>query len=202
MTLSLAILISGRGSNMQAIHQAITAKRLNAEIRLILSDQSHALGLQYAAEHDLPHLAVPKLSGTNRRQHEIQLEEKIAESQAQWVVLAGYMRILSADFVARFSGRMLNIHPSLLPAFPGLHAQRQALDAGVRYSGCTVHFVDAGCDTGPIVDQRVVEVLPDDNEAQLSERILRQEHLLYSDCLQRIAEGKIFLEGNRVKYKK
>lgn len=187
---------------MQAIHQAIVSRQLDAEIRLVLSDQNHALGLQYAAEHGLSHTSVPKLSGSNRRQHEMQIEAKILESQAQWVILAGYMRILSADFVERFAGRLLNIHPSLLPAFPGLHPQRQALEAGVRYSGCTVHFVDAGCDTGPIVDQRVVEVLPDDDETRLSERILQQEHLLYSDCLQRIAEGKIFLEGNRVKYKK
>ncbi|MCE9625792.1 MAG: phosphoribosylglycinamide formyltransferase [Deltaproteobacteria bacterium] len=191
MTLKIAILLSGRGSNMQAIHRAIKEGRLDAKITAILSDQPEAAGLAYAqAEGILTHV-VERQNGEDREAYDRRLISKIDEGSAQLVVLAGFMRLLSPAFIRHFPNRIVNIHPSLLPAFPGLHAQRQALEAGVRFSGCTVHFVDEGCDTGPIIDQRVVGVSREDTEASLSARILEQEHQLYPECLQKIAEGKI-----------
>jgi len=191
MTLKIAILLSGRGSNMQAIHRAIKEGRLDAKITAILSDQPEAAGLAYAqAEGILTHV-VERQKGEDREAYDRRLIAKIDEGSAQLVVLAGFMRLLSPAFIRHFPKRIVNIHPSLLPAFPGLHAQRQALEAGVHFSGCTVHFVDEGCDTGPIIDQRVVGVLREDTEESLSARILEQEHQLYPDCLQKIAEGKI-----------
>lgn len=199
MTLPIAIILSGRGSNMQAIHRAILSGRLDAEIRLILSDQIAAPGLQYAKQNNIPHAWVEKTLGESREAFDRRLLEKIEASGSSWVILAGYMRILSPVFIRHFSNHILNIHPSLLPAFPGLHAQRQALTAGVKEAGCTVHFVDEGCDTGPIVAQRRVPVLPEDSEDSLSARILEQEHQLYPTCIQWAAEGKLSLEGGKVK---
>lgn len=196
--LKLAILISGRGSNMQAIHRAIREGRLNAEIVAVLSDQAGAAGLAYAEGEGLLTAVVEKQKGESREDYDRRLIAKIEESSPQIVALAGFMRLLSSLFIRHFQDRIVNIHPSLLPSFPGLHAQRQALDAGVRFSGCTVHFVDEGCDSGPIIDQRVVRVLPEDDEAALSDRILAEEHDLYSSCLQKIAEGKVKVEGRRV----
>jgi phosphoribosylglycinamide formyltransferase-1 len=176
---------------MKAIHQSIVDGKLNAKINLILSDNPKAEGLQYAAEHQLPTEVIQKGSGESREDYDQRLIEKIDSVKPDLIALAGFMRILSPKFVQHYRNRIVNIHPSLLPKFPGLHAQKQALEAGEKQSGCTVHFVDEGCDSGPIIDQRVVTVLPDDTEESLSARILEEEHKLYSDCLQRIAEGKI-----------
>lgn len=198
MPLKIAILISGRGSNMQAIHRSVKAGRLDAVITAIVSDQAAAAGLAYAQAEGLLTHVVEKQKGEDRETFDRRLIAKLEEDSPQIVVLAGYMRLLSPTFIRHFHQRIVNIHPSLLPAFPGLHAQRQALEAGVRFSGCTVHFVDEGCDTGPIIDQRVVAVLPEDTEETLSARILEQEHQLYSECLQRIAEGKVKVEGRKV----
>lgn len=189
--LKLAILISGRGSNFQAIHQAIVNKKLTAEIKLVLSDQAQAAGLDYARQHQLPTLVIEKQAQESRSAFDQRLQTAIDASGANWVVLAGYMRLLSPEFVRHYQGRVINIHPSLLPKFPGLRAQRQALAAGEEKSGCTVHFVDEGCDTGPIIAQREVPVLADDTEESLSARILTQEHQLYPEVLQKIADGKI-----------
>jgi phosphoribosylglycinamide formyltransferase-1 len=200
MPLSLAILISGRGSNMQAIHRAVQAGQLEAQIRVVLSDQPGTAGVKYAEENQLPLKVIPKEPQDTRLSHQEKMIGAIQGAQAHWVALAGFMRLLSPEFIRAFPDRILNIHPSLLPAFPGLHPQRQALEAGVKYSGCTVHFVDEGCDTGPILDQSVVPVLPDDDEEKLAARILVEEHRLYPQCLQKISEGKVLLEGKRVQW--
>ncbi len=197
--LNLVILISGRGSNMQAIHRAILEGKLSVKISLILSNNPQAAGLTYAREHKIPTAVVEKMPGESRDDFDGRVIEKIESVPVDIIALAGYMRILSKKFVERFKNKIVNIHPALLPAFPGLHAQRQALEAGASQSGCTVHFVDEGCDTGPIIDQRVVEVKPGDTEESLSARILEQEHQLYSECLQLIAEGRIKVEGKKVR---
>lgn len=196
--LKLAVLISGRGSNMQAIHRAIRAGKLQAQIVAVVTDQAAAAGLAYAEGEGLLTALVEKQKDESREDYDRRLIAKIEENSPQVVALAGFMRLLSPLFIRHFQNRIVNIHPSLLPSFPGLHAQRQALEAGVRFSGCTVHFVDEGCDSGPIIDQRVVRVLPEDDEAALSDRILAEEHDLYSSCLQKIAEGKVKVEGRRV----
>lgn len=198
MSFSLAILISGRGSNMMAIHRAIVEDRLPAQIALICCDQAEAEGLSYAKKHSLPHQVVAKQPGQSRENYDQQLIQTLDRAQPDLVVLAGFMRLLSARFVRHYHGRLINIHPSLLPDFPGLRAQRQALEAGVRESGCTVHFVDEGCDTGPIIAQRKVKVLPGDDETSLSARILTEEHKLYPEVIARIAGGKIKLAGEKV----
>jgi len=198
MALKLAILISGRGSNMQAIHRAIQDKKLDAEIVSVISDQAGAPGVAYARSQSLPVRVLERGSGESREDYDRRLIAEVAAVSPQIVALAGFMRLLSPHFIQRFANRIVNIHPSLLPSFPGLHAQRQALEAGVRVSGCTVHFVDEGCDTGPILDQRAVPVNPDDTEETLSARILEQEHRLYSACLQLIALGKVRVEGRKV----
>jgi phosphoribosylglycinamide formyltransferase-1 len=196
--LKLTILISGRGSNMQAIHRAIGEGRLGAKILAVISDLPAATGLAYAEAEGLLTAVVAKEKGEAREDYDRRLIAKIEENSPQIVALAGFMRLLSPVFIRHFQSRIVNIHPSLLPAFPGLHAQRQALEAGVRFSGCTVHFVDEGCDSGPIIDQRVVRVLPEDDEKALSDRILAEEHQLYSSALQKIAEGQVKVEGRRV----
>jgi phosphoribosylglycinamide formyltransferase-1 len=191
MAMNLAILISGRGSNMQAIHRAIQEGRLQARLALILSDNPSAAGLDYARRHGIPTEVVERAKGETREAHDQRMLEKLRAHAADFIALAGYMRLLSGEFIRAFAGRIVNIHPSLLPAFPGLHAQRQALEAGEKSAGCTVHFVDEGCDTGPIIAQRVVPILPEDTEETLSARILEQEHQLYPACLQEIAEGRV-----------
>lgn len=198
MTLSLAILVSGRGSNMRAIHQAILNHHLDAKIALILSNQEKAEAVRYALEQNLPVAILPKNPAESRKQYDRRMIARIDGAGARVVVLAGFMRLLSPEFVRRYHGRLVNIHPSLLPKFPGLNAQKQALEAGEKISGCTVHFVDEGCDTGPIIARREVPVLPGDDEESLSARILEQEHRLYPEVLQKIAEGKISLQGKNV----
>jgi phosphoribosylglycinamide formyltransferase 1 len=199
MPLNLVVLISGRGSNMQAIHQAILNGKLRAHISSIISDNPKAPGLVYARSQGIPTFVVEKQPGDNREDLDQRLIQLIESQPVDIIVLAGYMRILSKGFIERFKNKIVNMHPALLPNFPGLHAQRQALQAGVRQSGCTVHFVDEGCDTGPIIDQRIVEVRPDDTEETLSERILKEEHQLYPTCLQMISEGRVKVEGRKVR---
>ncbi len=196
--MNLVILLSGRGSNMKAIHQSIVDGRLNAKIDLVLSDNPKAEGLQYAQSQQLSIAVIEKTPGESRENYDQRLMEKIDSAKPDLIALAGFMRILSPKFIQHYPNKIVNIHPSLLPAFPGLHAQRQALNAGVTQSGCTVHFVDEGCDSGPIIDQRKVPVLPNDTEETLSARILVEEHKLYSECLQRIAEGKVKIEGCKI----
>jgi phosphoribosylglycinamide formyltransferase-1 len=179
----LGILLSGRGSNFQAIHRAILRGDLVAEIACVISNVPDAAGLQYAREHGLKVYALDS-KGIKRSEFDRQLAGILEAEKVDLVCLAGYMRLLSPEFIRAFPWRIVNIHPSLLPSFPGLHAQRQALDYGVKISGCTVHYVDEGLDSGPIIAQRAVPVQPDDTEESLSQRILAEEHQLYAEAIQ------------------
>ncbi len=174
----LAILLSGRGSNFIAIYEAIQRGDLDAEICCVISNVPDAAGLAKAREFGLNAVSLPS-RGTERAEYDRRLLMALCPSSPTLVCLAGFMRILSPEFLREFAGRVLNIHPALLPSFPGLHAQRQALQYGVKVSGCTVHLVDEGVDTGPILLQRAVDVVDGDTEETLSARILRQEHDLY-----------------------
>ncbi len=178
VTRKLAILLSGRGSNFVAIHEAVQRRDLNAEICCVVTNVPDAAGLAKAREFGLSAVLLPS-RGIERAEYDRQLLATLRPYSPTLVCLAGFMRILSAEFLREYAGRVLNIHPALLPSFPGLHAQRQALQYGVKISGCTVHLVDEGVDTGPILLQRAVEVLDGDTEETLSARILKQEHDLY-----------------------
>ncbi|HEY0080848.1 MAG TPA: phosphoribosylglycinamide formyltransferase [Pyrinomonadaceae bacterium] len=201
MPTPIGILISGRGSNMLAIADAVRDGRIEgASISLVLSDRAQAVGLAHASERGLATLAVERRART-RAEHEREIIDALRARGGELVCLAGYMRLLSPLFVEAFRGRILNIHPSLLPAFPGLDAQRQALEHGVKWSGCTVHFVDETLDGGPIIEQRIVPVHDDDTVETLSARILVEEHLAYPQALARVIRGDYRLEGRRVKSK-
>ena len=179
----LAILLSGRGSNFLAICDAIADGRIpDAAIVAVVSDIADAPGLNRAVERGLPAFPIPR-DGLSRGEHERRIEKILDSAGVELVCLAGYMRILSAELVSRWRGRILNIHPALLPKYPGLHAQRRALEAGEREAGCTVHFVEEGTDSGAIVLQRRVPVLPADTEATLSARILAEEHRAYPEAI-------------------
>ena len=198
MKTKIAILISGRGSNMLALADAIREGRVpETEIAIVVSDQPAAAGLAHAQSHNLPTTVVDR-RGRTRDQHDRELVTVLQEQQVDFVCLAGYMRLLSPFFLAAFHNRILNIHPSLLPAFPGLDAQQQALEHGVKFSGCTVHFVDQTLDGGPIIAQRVVPVLDGDTEQTLSARILEEEHKLYAEALAFVVSGMYQIIGRRV----
>jgi phosphoribosylglycinamide formyltransferase-1 len=180
----LAILLSGRGSNFEAICRAIEDGRLpDAQITAVVSDFADAPGLRIAAARGLAAFPLERRAFPNRRAHEEAIGRVLDAAGVDLICLAGYMRLLSPDFVARYRGRIVNIHPSLLPEFPGLHAQRQALEAGATVSGCTVHFVDEGTDTGPVILQKRVPILPGDTEETLSARILIEEHRAYPEAI-------------------
>jgi phosphoribosylglycinamide formyltransferase 1 len=196
----IGILLSGRGSNFLALHAAIERGEVPARIVLVLSNLADAPGIAKARELGLPAASLPHKGEPSRRAHEEKVIAALREAGAEWVCLAGYMRLLSPDFVAAFPRRMVNIHPSLLPAFPGLDAQAQALAHGVRISGCTVHLVDEGLDSGPIVVQRSVPVLDGDTEAALSKRILEQEHQAYPEALRRLLTEPWKVEGRRLAF--
>jgi phosphoribosylglycinamide formyltransferase-1 len=190
MSNRLAVLLSGRGSNFVAIADSIAAGRLKAEIAVVISNRPQAPGLAIAAERGLA-IAVTRSTGA-------ELADLLDAHRVDLVCLAGYMRMLSADLISRYRNQILNIHPSLLPAFPGLHAQAQALNHGVKVSGCTVHFVDEGLDSGPIVRQAAVPVLDTDDVASLSARILEQEHRIYSEAIALVLSRRYRIEGRRV----
>jgi phosphoribosylglycinamide formyltransferase 1 len=174
----IAVLLSGRGSNFVAIHEAIRRSDLKAEICCVISNMPDATGLSLAREYGLETLCLPS-RGIERAEYDRQLRDALHPYAPALVCLAGFMRILSEVFLAEYAGRVINIHPALLPSFPGLHAQRQALEYGVKITGCTVHYVDRGVDTGPIILQRAVDIIEGDTEESLSARILKQEHDLY-----------------------
>jgi len=184
----LGILLSGRGSNFEAIANNIESGSLAAEIAIVISNLPEAAGIDSAKRRGLKALVIPSL-GKPREAHEAEVIAALHSAKVDLICLAGYMRLLSASFVRTFPQRILNIHPSLLPAFPGLHAQKQALDYGVKVAGCTVHFVDEDCDHGPIIVQRSVPVFRDDTEETLSARILEQEHLAYSEAIEKVLSG-------------
>jgi phosphoribosylglycinamide formyltransferase-1 len=189
MPARLAVLLSGRGSNFEAIADAVDAGRIpDARIGAVVSDVARARGLARARERGLPAHDVLRSRFASRADHEAALTRILEDARADLVCLAGYMRILSPDFVARWRGRILNIHPSLLPKYPGVSPQRRAIEAGESVSGCTVHFVDEGTDTGPIVLQRVVPIVAGDTEESLSGRILEQEHVLYPEAIVKVLE--------------
>jgi phosphoribosylglycinamide formyltransferase-1 len=189
MPARLAVLLSGRGSNFEAIADAVDAGRIpDARIGAVVSDVALARGLARARERGLPAHDVLRSRFASRADHEAAVTRILEDARADLVCLAGYMRILSPDFVARWRGRILNIHPSLLPKYPGVSPQRRAIEAGESVSGCTVHFVDEGTDTGPIVLQRVVPIVAGDTEESLSGRILEQEHVLYPEAIVKVLE--------------
>ncbi|HVF28077.1 MAG TPA: phosphoribosylglycinamide formyltransferase [Pyrinomonadaceae bacterium] len=194
----IGILISGRGSNMLALADAVRAGRIpDAEIAVVISDQSEAAGLSHAAERQIETVVIERRKHS-REEHERDIIAALRARRVDLVCLAGFMRLLSPLFIEAFRGRILNIHPSLLPAFPGLDAQRQAIDYGVKFSGCTVHFVDETLDGGPIISQRVVPVRDDDTEETLSARILAEEHQTYPEAVARVVRGDYELIGRRV----
>ncbi len=197
----LGILLSARGSNFVAIAHAIREGRLpGAEICVVLSNREDATGLDAARSFGIPALAIPS-RGRNRLKHDTEMIEQLRHHRVDLVCLAGYMRLLSPSFVNAFPGRILNIHPSLLPAFPGLEAPRQALEYGAKLTGCTVHFVDEELDHGVIVLQRVATVEDDDTAETLSARILEQEHIAYTDAIQRVISNEYEVNERRYRYK-
>ena len=193
----LGILLSGRGSNFVTIADNIAHGKLMAEIAIVISNREDAGGIAAAKARGLKTLVLPS-KGRKREEHDCAVVAALREAGVELVVLAGYLRLLSPWFVQQFPGKILNIHPSLLPSFPGLEAQKQALEYGVRVSGCTVHFVDEHLDHGAIVLQKAVPVLPSDDEHTLAERILAQEHLAYSEAIALVASGDYRIEGRRV----
>ena len=194
---NLGILLSGRGSNFVAIADSIDAGRIpNARIAVVISNRDDAPGLRTARERQLNACAIPS-KGKVREQHDREVAAALFENQVDLVCLAGYMRLLSPWFVQQFPAKILNIHPSLLPAFPGLEAQQQAFAYGVRVSGCTVHLVDEELDHGAIIVQKTVPVLENDDEHTLAERILEQEHIAYPEAIKMVLEGKFALAGRR-----
>ncbi len=199
MTARVGVLLSGRGSNFLALHEATEQGETPARIVLVVANKAGAAGLQKARELGIATEALPHL-GLERREHERRVLAALERARVEWVCLAGYMRLLSSDFVAAYPQRILNIHPSLLPAFPGLDAQGQALEHGVKVSGCTVHLVDAGLDSGPIVVQRPVPVTDDDTAESLAARILIEEHKAYPAALRRLLASKWRVDCRRVRF--
>ncbi|MFP5287908.1 MAG: phosphoribosylglycinamide formyltransferase [Thermoanaerobaculia bacterium] len=197
MTTRIGVLLSGRGSNFLALHAAIERGEIPARIVLVLGNVADAPGLAKARELGIPAEAVPH-QGQPRAVQEAQVLDALRRADVEWVCLAGYMRLLSPAFLSAYPRRILNIHPSLLPAFPGLDAQEQALAHGVKVSGCTVHLVDEGLDSGPIVVQRTVPVLDGDSPRTLAARILEQEHLAYPEALRRLLTEPWRIEGRRL----
>jgi phosphoribosylglycinamide formyltransferase 1 len=198
MKKQIGVLLSGRGSNFEALAESVAAGRIpNAEIVIVISNQPDALGLKRAEERGIAARMIPS-KGLQREAYDRQVVALLQEFKVDLICLAGYMRLLSAYFIATFPQRILNIHPSLLPSFPGLESQKQALEHGVKFAGCTVHFVDENLDAGPILLQAVVPVLDKDDEHSLSERILKEEHRIYSEAVKIVLEGKYRIVGRRV----
>jgi phosphoribosylglycinamide formyltransferase-1 len=193
----LGILLSGRGSNFEAIADNVAAGRIDAEIAAVIANRPEAPGLEIARQRGLNAVCLPS-KGLDREVYDRQLVDELRKHRVELVCLAGFMRLLSAHFIREYPQRILNIHPSLLPAFPGLDAQYQALEHGVKITGCTVHFVDEYLDAGPIILQTAVPVLDDDTVESLSARILKEEHRIYSEAIQIVISGSWRLENRRV----
>ncbi len=195
----LGVLVSGRGSNLQAIIDNTENGTLLAELAVVISDQANAYALERARKHRIAAVHVSAKGFKNKRdEYDALLVKELRTRDVELICLAGFMRIITPTLIKAYSNRILNIHPALLPAFPGLHVQKAALDHGVKFSGCTVHFVDEGMDTGPIIIQAVVPILDNDTEDSLSARILKQEHKIYSRAIQLYAEGRLAILGRRV----
>lgn len=194
----LGILASGGGTNLQSIIDHAERGAIDAEIRLVISNVPDAHALKRAAHHKIPSVVIDHRHYSTRQGFEKELIRVLHKYNVELVVLAGFMRVLTPSFIREFPMKIINIHPALLPVFPGTHVQQQALDYGVRFSGCTVHFVDEGVDTGPIIIQAVVPVRPDDTVETLAQRILREEHKIYPQAIQLIAQEKLEICGRRV----
>lgn len=191
MTLQLAVLVSGSGTNLQAVLDAVESGRLDARVRLVVSNRPDVLALERAERAGVPTRCLPHQQFPSRESFDQALVGLLKEAGVEWIVLAGFMRMLTPVFLRAFDGRIVNIHPSLLPAFPGTRAQEQALHYGVKVTGCTVHFVDEGVDTGPIIGQRAVSVLDGDSVESLTQRILAEEHALLVDVLCAISQDRV-----------
>jgi phosphoribosylglycinamide formyltransferase-1 len=197
--LALGVLISGRGSNLKALLDACAAPDFPAKIALVISNKANAAGLDYARAAGIPAEVIEHRAFADRAAFDAALDARLRAHGVDLVCLAGFMRLLSEGFVAGWHDRLINIHPSLLPAFPGIDVQQRAIDAGVRFSGCTVHFVRAAMDDGPIIIQAAVPVLPEDDADRLAARILEAEHVCYPLAVRWLAEGRLAVEGNRVR---
>jgi len=198
----LGVLISGRGSNLQSIIDTSKKGEIDAEIAIVISDKKDAYGLVRAKENDIPALFLSPKDYKKREDFDEKVVEELNKHKVDLVLLAGFMRIVTSALIEPFRNRIMNIHPSLLPSFPGLDAQKQALEHGVRFSGCTVHFVEEGMDEGPIIIQAVVPVMDNDTVDSLSERILKYEHKIYPIAVQLFADGRLKVEGRMVRVNK
>ena len=197
-TFKLAVLVSGRGSNLQAIIDSIDREELDAHLSIVISNTKDAIALKRAEKHGIKTIFIDPSNYLSSKEYDKALVLKLKEFSVDLICLAGYMRILGEEVIQTFEKKIINIHPSLLPAFPGMNAQKQAINHGVKFSGCTVHFVDFGVDSGPIILQTVVPVYDNDDEKSLSKRILEQEHYLYPKAIKMIQENKIRLNGRTV----
>ena len=194
----IGVVVSGRGSNLQSIIDHIAEGKLNVEIAVVVSDHKEAFALERAAKAGIPTAVVERKGCKDKAEFEDKIDAALREAGAEAVVLAGFMRILTGHFISRWEHKIINIHPALLPSFKGLDAQGQAVDYGVKVAGCTVHFVDEGTDTGPIILQKVVPVLDDDTEETLAARILKEEHKALPEAIQLWADGKLTIKGRKV----
>lgn len=197
--LALGVLASGRGSNFQAIIDEIEAGRLSAEIKLLVIDNKDAYAIERAKKHSIKYLYLHPGDFKTKDDFFLRIADELKARGVKLVILAGFMRVVKKPLIDAFPLRIMNIHPALLPSFPGLHGQKQAVDYGVKISGCTVHFVDEGMDTGPVIIQAAVPVSPDDTENSLSERILKLEHRIFSEAIRLYSEGRLKVDGRVVK---
>ncbi len=196
--MKIAVFASGRGSNLQALIDASASGFIPAEIKLVISDNKNAVALKRAEAARIENIFIDPDKFNTKREYEKKLIELLKEYKIDLIVLAGFMRILTPTLINQYKNKIINIHPSLLPAFKGLNAQKQAIDYGVKYSGCTVHFVDAGVDTGPIIEQAVVKVDDSDSAEDLSKKILKEEHRIYPEVIRDIVNNKIIIEDRKV----
>jgi phosphoribosylglycinamide formyltransferase-1 len=199
--LKLGILISGNGSNLQSIIDHIEKGSLKATIKIVISNNPDAYGITRAKKHGIPVVVLKNGDFKNKEDFDLELIRILKNNSVDLVILAGFMRIITSTFLKAFPQKIMNIHPALLPSFPGIHGQKQALEYGVKLSGCTVHFVDEGVDTGPIIIQSAVQVFDDDTEETLAARILKEEHRIYPLAIQFFAEGKIEIKGRKISIK-
>ena len=196
--INIGVLASGRGTNLQAIIEAVKEGKIEGRISIVISDNRDAFALKRAKQNNIETEYINFKSFKNREDYDKEIMECLKEKDIDLVVLAGYMRILSSYFIKMYKNRIMNIHPALLPSFPGLHAQRQAVEYGVKISGCTVHFVDEGVDSGPVILQKAVEVKDKDTEESLTERILKEEHQIYPRAIQLFCQGRLIIKGRKV----
>jgi phosphoribosylglycinamide formyltransferase-1 len=200
--INVGVLASGRGTNLQAIIEAIEEGKIEGRISIVISDNQDAFALKRAEQHNIETQYINFRKFKDREDYDKEIIKFLKEKKVELVVLAGYMRILTPYFIKVYKNKIMNIHPALLPSFPGLHAQKQAVEHGVKVSGCTVHFVDEGVDLGPIILQKAVEVKDDDTEESLAERILKEEHQIYPRAIQLFCQGRLVIKGRKVFIKK